>query len=113
MPSQISSTSTAFTTLTAAGVTEVFTMSAGRNNKMFLITVANINTSVSVQYEKSTTTDFAVITGQGEIATYTENKNYELVVPPSNGIYVRLRFVTEAGGSAVTLNGSFREAVAD
>lgn len=111
--SEPSQSSRSFTTLGGVGVSEGFALSVGRNSKCFLITIANINTSVTVQYEKSNTADFAAITYQGEQKIYTENKNYELIVPPGNGNYVRLKFVAEVGGSTATIAGVFQETVGD
>jgi len=93
-----------FTQLTAAGSTVAVNIQE-RNCFLFQIVVAAIDTSVTVRVEGSNdNTSWANLDDGGVDTTYTANGTYQLSKDGVKVKYVRFTFVSELGGTAVTLD---------
>ncbi len=90
--------------LAAAGVTSAIQV-RGVKNHTFQVTVAAINTTVDVRAEGSHDGDSYFNLNDSEVDTqYSANGTYDMHKANFTCQYVRFRFVTEAGGTAVTLD---------
>lgn len=93
--------------LTAPGVTSAFSM-VGYKHATVSVTVATINTSVTLRVEGSLDgTNWFNLSANDTDTTYTANGTYGFVVEATVD-NIRLNFVSEAGGTAATVNGTVR-----
>ena len=95
------------TQLTEVGVTANLKLSPYAGPRWFRVVVAAINTSLVIRAEYATTASGAV-TARGMDYTITANGTYTLPVFATDN-FVRLNFVSETGGSAVTLDATLTE----
>lgn len=105
------------TQLTAAGNTGSVNVK-GSNDHTAQITVATINTNVIVQLEGTIDgTDFFILPLEGvvisglaitaNVATITANGTFLLYVKDVGITEIRLKFVSESGGTAATIDTKF------
>ncbi len=95
------------TTLTAPGGSTVLEVGNQPIVKLVAkVTVASINTNVVIRFETDESTSFSAVTGQTLDETITANGTYLFDVPVDNS-FVRLNFVSEAGGTAATVACDF------
>lgn len=88
------------TQLTAPGVTADLKLAPYAGPRWFQVVVAAINTSVVVRSES---TDGTTVTAQTPDVTITANGTYLIPVYASNS-HVQFNWVSEAGGTAATLD---------
>ncbi len=103
-PIQSQVTEITFTQLTAAGSTTAVNIQE-KNCILFQVVVAAINTSVTVRVEGSNdNTSWANLDDGAVDTTYNANGTYQLSKDGVKVKYVRFTFVSEVGGTAVTLD---------
>jgi len=93
------------TQLTAPGVTAHLPLSVYAGPRWFKVVVATINTSLVVRVEA---TNGTTLIAQSADITIIANGTY-LIPVQADDSHVRFNFVSEAGGTAVTLNVSLVE----
>lgn len=97
------------TQLTAPGSTAGLALGQyGGGNKFYKVVVASINTNCVLRVEFSSTQAFSAVTAQRPDVTITANGTYILDVKPA-GNFARLTFVSETGGTAVTIDATLVE----
>lgn len=97
------------TQLTAPGRTDVKLkpQTSGAIVLEAIVTVASIDTSVSLNWDFSNVADFSVIEAVSPTTTITANGTYVLTCSVTNNTFAALNFAAEAGGTAATVDVTY------